>query len=73
MKILLAITFVYGVLYFVSMTKLFDTKLSTLFRSLTGLTNESRKNSSVIGGILAILDIWFVYFSMAFQAWYWLF
>ena len=62
--ILLAITFVYGVLRFVSFTKLFDVRLSGLIDALY---------PKKLPVFWATLDAAFLYFSLCFQAWYWLF
>lgn len=72
MKILLAITFVYGVLCFLTGTKLFKDGaiLSCFFQSI-GIERKST-NSLLLGFIIA-LDTWFYYFSLVFQSWYWLF
>lgn len=62
MKILLAITFVFGVMRFLSITKLFEFRMSNFFE----------------GHLIKIplyihLDLLFYRFSLVFQAWYWLF
>ena len=62
MKILLAIIFVFGILRFISLTKLFDIQLSTLFKSYT-LNNK----------FWNVLDVFIFQFSLCFQAYYWLF
>ena len=68
MEILLAITFVFGVLYLLTMTKLFDTSLETI---LIAVIPHNKKNGWY--GVLSLLGVWFFYFSLCFQTWYWLF
>jgi len=68
MKILLALTFVFGVIRMISLTKLFDTTLIGIIPTL--FNYNSRKG---IGMLFERLDVWFFYFSLCFQAWYWLF
>lgn len=69
MNILLAITFVYGVLRLLTFTKLFNQALVGIISSV--LTEPNGKNP--FGVLLIILDVTFFYFSLCFQAWYWLF
>lgn len=68
MKILLALTFVFGVIHLLTMTKIFDT-------TLTFITNAviPHKTNTVFGGVMRIIGTWFFYFSLVFQAWYWIF
>lgn len=68
MKILLAITFVYGVVRLLSHTKLFDSKIVGALESI--IPTNSKKGVPIL---MALLDIWFFYFSLIFQAWYWIF
>lgn len=68
MKILLAITFVYGVVRLLSNTKLFDNRLVGILESI--IPSPSKKGIPILR---AVLDMWFFYFSLVFQAWYWLF
>lgn len=63
MNILLAITFVYGVLRLLTMLKVFNIQLHGIL-SFIFKTNNT---------ILALLDNIFFYFSLIFQSWYWLF
>jgi len=65
MKILLAITFVYGILRFVTMLKIFDTGIVGIFDSILPFKELPK--------LFQVLDIWFFYFSLAFQTWFWLF
>lgn len=62
MKILLAITFVFGVLKFITLTRLFDERLSNLFKSY-----------GLISKFWNIVDVLIFHFSLVFQAYYWLF
>lgn len=62
MGILLAITFVFGTLRFLTLTKVFDTQLQSLFKSYV-LNNK----------FWNILDVLIFHFSLVFQAYYWLF
>lgn len=64
-QILLAITFVYGPIYLLTLTKLFDSQLKHIFSSITGKDARIR--------IFKVLEIWFFYFSLCYQSWYWLF
>lgn len=68
MKILLAITFVYGVLRLLTFTKLFDIRLTGILESIVPIDEDSGWH-----GIFNVLGIWFFYFSLVFQTWYWLF
>lgn len=70
MKILLAITFVFGVLKFIRVIINPNTSDMFIFGSIFGITN---KNDTVLGGLLVWFDVAFFYFSLSFQAWYWLF
>ncbi len=67
-KFLLPITFVFGVIYLLSLTKLFDTKLT--FITLAFIPHN---NGSVFESVLSFLGVWFFYFSLIYQSWYWLF
>jgi hypothetical protein len=78
MNILLAITFVYGIIHLLTQTKLFKDNtnyqyfIGTLF--LTKTWNKPKPLISImLLALFDILDIWFFYFSLIFQAWYWLF
>jgi hypothetical protein len=62
MGILLAITFVFGTLRFLTLTKVFDTQLQGLFKSYV-LNNK----------FWNILDVLIFHFSLVFQAYYWFF
>jgi len=68
MKILLALTFVFGVLHLLTMTKLFDTSLEGILLAVI-----PHKKTSGWYGVLTLLSVWFFYFSLVFQTWYWLF
>lgn len=68
MNVLLALTFVYGVLRLLTLTKLFDAKLVGVIESILPLQNKT-----VFAGICTWLDCLAFYFSLVFQAWYWLF
>lgn len=70
MKILLAITFVFGVLKFLRINIRPESADMFIFKSIFGNTN---KNSSVLGGLLVGFDVAFFYFSLCFQSYYWLF
>jgi len=70
MKILLAITFVFGVLKFIRTLINPNTSDMFIFGSIFGIKN---KKGTVLGGLLVWFDIAFFYFSVTFQAWYWLF
>jgi hypothetical protein len=68
MKILLAITFVFGVLQFLSVLKVFNISLSLITRAII-----PHNEKTLFGKFMEILGVWFFYFSLCFQAWYWLF
>jgi len=70
MKILLAVTFVFGVIKLLTHTKIFDKILDTPLVSVFYLKN---KDYSAWKGLLLFFDNAFFYFSLVFQAWYWLF
>lgn len=70
MNVLLALTFVYGVLRLLTFTKLFDARLVGILESVFP-ENNSRK--TLFRGFVKWIDILFLYFSLVFQAWYWLF
>lgn len=68
LTVLLAITFVYGVVRLLTFLKVFDTRIVGLFESLLD------PNPKVfLGKVLLAFDVWFYYFSLVFQVWYWLF
>jgi len=67
-EILLVLTFVFGALQLLTYTILFKVKLSHIFNALIPY-----KENTVLGGILNLLGVWFFYFSLGFQAWYWMF
>lgn len=64
MKILLAITFVFGVIRLLTTTKIFDSKMNHILTCI-GFNNDYK--------IIASLEVLFYIFCLCFQAWYWLF
>ena len=64
MKILLAITFVYGIIQLLTQLKIFKHTLYNILESLSPWENKPW---------MQYLDILFRYFSLVFQAYYWLF
>jgi len=66
---LLIVTFVYGVLRLLTHTKLFDKHLVGIVESVLPLTNSA----SWVQSFAHWLSTLFFYFSLCFQAWYWLF
>lgn len=70
MKILLAITFVFGVLKFIRVIINPNTSDMFIFGSIFANKN---KNHTVLGSLLVWFDIAFFYFSLVFQSWHWLF
>jgi len=68
-QILLALTFVFGVLRLLSHLKIFDMRLIGILDTI--FTVQSGKR--LLGFIAMYLDNIFFYGSLAFQAWYWLF
>lgn len=65
-QILLAITFVYGPLYLLTLTKLFDINIQMILKVL--LVKDTLKYKPFIA-----LQSWFFYFSLCYQSYYWLF
>ena len=70
MKVLLALTFVYGVLFLLSYTKIFEVRLVGIMASVFP---ENNSKKTLFRGFVRWIDILFLYFSLVFQAWYWLF
>ena len=70
MNILLALTFVYGVLRLLTYTKIFDRTLVGVFASI--IPNFNPKDST-FEAILNWLDVLTFYGALTFQAWYWIF
>lgn len=69
MEILLAITFVFGVLRVLTSLSIFDATIGSVFSAVIPYDLKD----SVIGHIFHLLGTWFFFFSLIFQAWYWLF
>lgn len=67
MNILLSITFVFGVLHLLTFTRIFDRNLGLIMTIILG------KDTDKLPTIWVILQLWFFYFSLCFQAWYWIF
>ena len=68
MEILLAITFVFGVVYLLTLTQLFKTEMSLILNALV-----PHNEKSVFGRFCQLVGVWFFYFSLCFQAWWWIF
>lgn len=68
MKILLAITFIFGIVHLLTLTKIFKANLVYIFNAII-----PHNEDTITGAIFKILGAWFFYFSLCFQAWYWLF
>lgn len=66
--LLLALTFVFGVLFLLTLTKIFDKELE-----LITLAFIPHKKDSKFGKILRLIGVWFFYLSLIHQIWYWLF
>ncbi len=66
MKILLAITFVYGVITLLECTRLFKESKSLPTFSIT-------TNSKNLTFVILAIKYSFFYFCLIFQSWYWLF
>ncbi len=60
-EILFGLTFVYGVLYLISYTKLFNKHLETITESLTLSTPKW----------LILIGYWFLYYSLFYQSIFW--
>lgn len=74
-EILLSLTFVFGVVYL--FTKLIGmlakTNLDMANSPLAALLNISTWERSFVKGLIILISNWFMYFSLCYQAWYWLF
>lgn len=68
MKILLVLTFVYGVLKLLTHTKIFNKNLVGVLESILIM-----RQSSWYYGLVLWLDMLFFYFSLCYQAYYWIF
>lgn len=68
MKILLVLTFVYGVLKLLTHTKIFNRNLVGILESILIM-----RQSSWYYGLVLWLDMLFFYFSLCYQAYYWIF
>lgn len=68
MKILLVLTFVYGVLKLLTHTKIFNKNLVGVLESILIM-----RESSWYYGLVLWLDMLFFYFSLCYQAYYWIF
>lgn len=64
-----AFTFVYGVLRFVSLLKIFGNYLTNFFQGIFGIEN---KNRTVAGGFIVWLDNAIFYGSLIYQAYFWI-
>lgn len=70
MNVLLALTFVYGVLYLLTYTKVFNVRLVGI---LASIFPENTGKKTLFRAFVIWVDMLFFYFSLVFQAWYWLF
>lgn len=66
-KILLALTFVYGVLRLITYLNIFKLNLVGILESVF-----PTKDNTFINDLFSLLDMWMFYFSLVFQAWYWI-
>lgn len=66
--ILLATTFVFGVIHLLTFTKLFKEPIHFITNAII-----PHKENSNFGAVLRVIGVWFFYFSLIFQAWYWIF
>lgn len=66
--LLLAITFVFGVIFLITMTKLFDKDITTITSAFIPFDVKRP-----FGKFLRMIGVWFFYLSLIHQAWYWLF
>ena len=75
LQILLAITFIYGVVKLLTHTRLFDLSLTNIIESVFG--NHKTKKAYgwryLLVLLIKLIDNGFFYFSLVFQAWWWLF
>jgi len=68
MTFLLTFTFVFGVLRLLTLTKLFDLRVVGIFDAILPLDGDDK-----IYPFLHWLQTIIFYFSLCFQAWYWIF
>jgi hypothetical protein len=75
LQLLLAITFVFGVLKFLTMTKVFETGIVGILTVLFGDKSTNKAYGYMYMFIMFVrhFNMLFFYFSLIFQAWYWLF
>lgn len=79
MEILLAVTFVFGVLHLITYTKIFNKHLDFIDNAILSVTLIEKpyglfwKFVNVLKKLWKAFGAWFFYFSLCFQAWYWLF
>lgn len=66
--LLLAITFVFGVIYLLTLTKLFDKELEFITSAFIPY-----KENSKFGKFMRFIGVWFFYLSLIHQTWYWIF
>lgn len=80
-EILLAITFVFGVVHLITLTKVFNNHLvflnEVLNPNLKIIENKYFNFTKVIRNFIVryymLFGVWFFYLSLCHQAWYWLF
>lgn len=60
-EVLFGLTFVYGIVHLLTLTKLFDKSLQTITESLTFETPKWLK----------LIGYWFLYFSLVYQSIFW--
>ena len=66
--ILLTLTFVFGVLYLITLTKIFDTSIVVITTAFI-----PHRETSKFGRFARLIGIWFFYLSLIHQTWYWIF
>ena len=66
--LLLAITFIFGMMKLLSHTKIFEVRLTLIIKAFIPYDEET-----TFGAILNVLGMWFFYLSLIHQAWFWLF
>lgn len=66
--ILLVLTFVFGVVHLLTLTKVFDKNLAYITEVLLPVNSKT-----LFGKFLNLLGVWFFYFSLCYQAWFWIF
>ena len=66
--LLLALTFVFGVVQLLTWTKLFDRQITLITEAFIPF-----REKSPFGKVMRLIGVWFFYLSLIHQVWYWVF